>query len=387
MRAIRVVFILIMTGLLAAEPQMADAGQKAPAGPVNMFEGNLGTAPVGGSFRMKEFIVWGGSVTKGDDNRYYMFASRWPKAVGMGNWVVNSEIVLASSDKAKGPYRFEKVILPPRGPQYWDGMVTHNPSIHRHNGKYILFYVGSTYEFTRPTSPVSREIYGQVWNSKRIGVAVADSPHGPWQRSDKPILEPRPGKWDGAITSNPAAVIHEDGSVLLIYKSAPVPYPARNENRALHFGVATAPHYLGPYQRMNAGQKIDIQGTRDAHVEDPYIWQTDGTYHMVAKIFSKSLTGEAGAGFYAYSDNGIEWSLPENPQAYSRTVSFSDGTKRQQTKLERPQVLVQDGKPTHIFFATADPEWTDIYNLVIPLKSTPDNPSPAGDVLETAPKE
>ncbi|MBD3375954.1 hypothetical protein GF406_13040 [candidate division KSB1 bacterium] len=387
MKALVVAITLIMTGLLAAEPQSSDAGEKRPSSPVNMFEGNLGPAPVGGSFRMKEYIIWGGSVTKGDDNRYYMFASRWPKAVGMGNWVVNSEIVLATSDKAEGPYRFEKVILPSRGSQFWDGMVTHNPSIHRYNGKYVLFYVGSTYDFKKPASPVSREIYEQVWNTKRIGIAVSDSPFGPWKRFEKPILEPRPGEWDAAITSNPAAVIHEDGSVLLIYKSAPVPYPARNKNKALHFGVATAPHYLGPYKRMNAGQKINIKGTKDAHVEDPCIWQANGYYHMVAKIFSKSLTGESGAGFYAYSVNGIDWSLPENPKAYSRMVSFSDGTKRQQTKLERPQVLVQDGHPTHIFFATADPEWTDIYNLVIPLKTTTSKQSPAEAVQENAPEQ
>jgi hypothetical protein len=99
-----------------------------------------------------------------------------------------------------------------------------------------------------------KEVYGQVWNGKRVGVAVADSPQGPWKRLDEPIMQPRPGQWDGAIISNPAPVIHDDGSVLLIYKSAPVTYPARNKNRALHFGVATAPHYLGPYKRMNGGE-------------------------------------------------------------------------------------------------------------------------------------
>jgi alpha-L-fucosidase len=334
----------------------------------NIFEDNLAPAPIDGSFKMKDYIIWGGSVTKGEDGRYYMFASRWPKKVGMRNWVVNSEVVLASADKAEGPYKFEKVILPPRGPGYWDGMVTHNPTIHRHNGKYVLFYVGSTYEFERPEAPVNNETYGKVWNGKRVGVAVADSPFGPWKRLDEPILQPRPGKWDGAIISNPAPVIHEDGSVLLIYKSAPVPYPERNKNRALHFGVAKAPHYLGPYKRIGGGKRINIGGAKDAHVEDPYMWCADESYHMVAKIFSNDLTGESGAGFYAYSKNGIEWSLPENPKAYSRTVLFSDGTRRNQAKLERPQVLVEDGKPTHIFFATADPKWADIYNLVIPLK-------------------
>jgi hypothetical protein len=317
---------------------------------------------------MDDFIVWGGSVTRGDDGRYYMFASRWPKSVTMRNWVTNSEVVLASADKPEGPFTFEKVVLPPRGADYWDGKVTHNPSIHRHNGKYILFYVGTTYGFEAPTGQVSRPVYGEVWNGKRIGVAVADSPFGPWTRFDQPILEPRPGRWDGAITSNPAPVIHEDGSVLLVYKSAPVPYPARNENRALHFGVAEAPHYLGPYQRLNAGQKIRIDGAEDEHVEDPYIWRAEGSYHMVAKIFSERLTGQSGSGFYAFSEDGVNWSIPENPKAYSRLVHFADGSSHEQHKLERPQVLVVDGRPTHLYFATADPEWSDIYNLVIPVQ-------------------
>ncbi len=334
----------------------------------NPFTDNLAPAPVDGSFKMADYIVWGGSVTQGDDGRYYMFASRWPKKVGMKNWVTNSEVVLASSDKPAGPYAFEKVVLPPRGPAYWDGMVTHNPTIHRHQGKYVLFYVGSTYDFPQPEATVDQATYGKVWNGKRVGVAVADAPFGPWKRMDEPIMQPRPGKWDGAIISNPAPVIHEDGSVLLIYKSAPVPYPERNNNRALHFGVAKAPHYLGPYKRVRDGKRLKIAGAKGVHVEDPYVWHADGIYHMVAKIFSKELTGEKGAGFYAWSKNGTEWALPENPKAYSREVLFSDGTQRNQAKLERPQVLVEDGTPTHIFFATADPEWADIYNLVIPLK-------------------
>ena len=119
---------------------------------------------------------------------------------------------------------------------------------------------------------------------------------------------------------------------------------------------------------MNDGQKIEIEGAEDVHVEDPTVWQANGLYHMVAKVMSDGLIDEDGAGFYAFSTDGIHWQLPDDPKAYSRTVLFRDGTQRMQEKLERPQVLVQDGKPTHIFFATADPEWADIYNLVIPVK-------------------
>lgn len=359
--------LLFTTGLFFGCASNPDRAAHAEVHSANPFIGNLEPAPITGSFRRADHIVWGGSVIQGDDGRYYMFASSWPKSVTMRNWVTNSEVVLASSDTAEGPYTFEKVVLPPRGPQYWDGRVTHNPSIHRHGDQYVLFYVGTTYEFDRLAERISREIYGRVWNGKRIGVATADSPAGPWTRLDAPILEPRPGEWDGAITSNPAPVIHEDGSVLLVYKSAPVPYPARNENRDLHFGLARAPHFLGPYERVNEGQKIVIGGAEDERVEDPYIWRANGRYHMVAKVFSERLTGENESGFYAYSQDGIRWRVPDEATAYSREVTFADGSQREQTKLERPQVLVQDGRPTHIFFATADPDWADIYNLVIPV--------------------
>jgi len=355
MRSVSIVFVLglFVLSVFSDEPK-------------NPFFDRLAPAPVAGAFKMKDYIVWGGSVTKGDDGRFYMFASRWPKKAGMKCWVTHSEVVVASSDKAEGPYSFEKVVLPSRGAKFWDGMATHNPTIHRYKGKYVLFYIGITYDFARPTN-ITKEEYGKAWNSKRVGVAVADSPLGPWKRPDKPILQPRPGKWDGAIISNPAPAIRSDGSVLLIYKSAPVPYPARYKNRALYFGVASAPHYLGPYKRLKGGERIAIKGAEDAHIEDPYMWYADGYYHLVAKMFSESLTGESGAGFYAYSKDGVDWTLPKNPKAYSRTVLFDDGKKITMKKLERPQVLIQGGKPTHIFFAANRGDGL-IYNQVIPLK-------------------
>ena len=358
-----------MSCVLHAEINTAqDSSENTPQ---NVFHDNWGEAPLAGSFRMKDYIVWGGSVIKGKkDGRYYMFAARWPKLKGksnqmsMGNWVTHSEIVLASSDKAMGPYKFEKVVLPSRGAEFWDGQVTHNPNIHYHQGKYILFYTGTTYDFEKPKGYRDRKKeYEPAWNHKRIGVAVADSPQGPWKRLDHPILTPRPGKWDAAITSNAAAVIHEDGSVVLIYKSAPVTYPGRHKNKALSFGLATAKNCLGPYTRANNGDnEVEIKGLT-THVEDPYIWFADGYYKMLAKSM------DTRGGFFAYSKDAFHWNLAKEHNAYGKKVMFEGLKKpRHQIKLERPQVLIQDGKPTHVFFATADKDWADVYNLVMPLK-------------------
>lgn len=333
----------------------------------NVFYQKWDISPAGGAFKMDDWIIWGGSVIKAEDGNYYMFASRWPKNLSMRAWVTNSEIVLAVSSKPEGPYEFEQVILSARGKDYWDGMVTHNPNIQYHEGKYILFYTGLTYDFTQPKDSVpTRNMYERAWNNKRIGIAVADSPRGPWKRMDKPIIEPRRGLWDGAITSNPAPVIHKDGSAVLIYKSAPVPYPERHQNGKMRFGVAKADHYLGSYKRTGEHNQI-IMKPVDTDIEDPYVWYDGSKYFMLAKCMNELITGEKGAGFISYSLDGIEWQVLENPTAYGKTVELSDGSVEKMAKLERPQVLLENGKPTHAFFACRNSE-SEIFNIVRPLK-------------------
>ena len=103
------------------------------------------------AFESEDYWVWGSSVVKGDDGKYHMFVSRFPKTLPFHpGWMVASEIVHAVSDVPQGPYHFSDVALPARGAQYWDGRSTHNPRILKHNGKYYLIYMGSTHPFAEP---------------------------------------------------------------------------------------------------------------------------------------------------------------------------------------------------------------------------------------------
>jgi len=113
------------------------AGCKNDSKEENIFHENWGISPKEGAFRMDDWIVWGGSVIKAEDGKYYMYASRWQKLLSMSAWVTNSEIMVAVSDVPEGPYSFQKVVLLARGNDYWDGMMTHNPNIQYHDGKYI----------------------------------------------------------------------------------------------------------------------------------------------------------------------------------------------------------------------------------------------------------
>ncbi|HEY8933097.1 MAG TPA: glycoside hydrolase family protein [Rariglobus sp.] len=300
-----------------------------------------------------------------------MFASRWPRSLTFsGHWVTNSEIVRASSTRAEGPYRFEEVVLPWRHRGYFDALSTHNPAIKRYDGRYYLFYVGMTYDFDIPTPERQihegkyaehKELYRRAWGAKRIGLAVADSVMGPWRRPAAPLLEPRPGRWDALITSNPSVAIRDDGHTVLIYKST------SGWDQPFHLGIATAPHPAGPYTRVSDEPIFPYD------CEDPFIWWEAGRYHVIMKDFTGVLAGQPNAGAYAWSEDGLRWHLPEDARAYSRTVRWTDGTETTHGNFERPSLLIQDGRPTHLFAAISSgplPHWQSesTRNVCIPLR-------------------
>ncbi|MBN2763204.1 MAG: glycoside hydrolase family protein, partial [Bacteroidales bacterium] len=249
------------------------------------FADRFGSVPLNSGFQMPGYNVWCGSVIKGEDGRYYMFASRWPEGKGYV-WVLDSEVVLASSGNPAGPYQFEDVVLPKRGTRYWDGMMTHNPTIHKYKDTYLLYYTGTTYP---------ERNYHVAWANKRIGLATATSVKGPWKRFDEPVLEPRPGRWDNQITSNPAPCIMPDGKVILVYKSTRTGHWKDGHfDFDLRLGVAVADSYAGPYKHVNEEPILTFSASENSNAEDAYIWYDKEGFHLLCKVFDagKSLIGE-----------------------------------------------------------------------------------------------
>lgn len=348
MQKTSVTFVLLtaICGMCAAQQTKPETGGKAVP-----FSDRFLPVPVDSGFRMPGFDVWCGSVIKGEDNRYHMFASRWPKGKGY-NWALDSEVVRASSDTPEGPYRFEEVVLPKRGTKYWDGMVTHNPTIHKYKDTYVLFYTGTTY--------TERE-YSVAWANKRIGIATATSVKGPWTRRDAAVLQPRPGKWDSKITSNAAPCILPDGRVVLVYKS--------RFDTDLRLGVALADNFEGPYRHVSDEAILSFPSLKNSNAEDAYVWHEKDGFHMLYKVFDTGefLVGEKNAGAHAVSPDGVNWKLAGNPKGYSRTIRWADGRTETMPRVERVQLLIQDGVITHAIFAVLD-NARNGYNIVIPCK-------------------
>ncbi|MEW6357274.1 MAG: glycoside hydrolase family protein [Planctomycetota bacterium] len=339
---------------------------------MSAFIDRLLPAPVGGGFAMGNYWVWCGSVIRGEDGRYHMFASRWPRALAFSpHWLTNSEIVRAVSDTPEGPYQFAEVVLPVRGAGYWDGLMTHNPTIHKSGNTYLLYYTGTTYTGDIPT-PDAQEKHGspkviEARANQCIGLATATSVQGPWTRRDKPILPPRPSKWDALMTTNAAPCVYDNGKILLVYKAVGHP------KDLLRMGAAGADHFEGPYERLCDEPIFRFDKTND-HVEDAYLWRAGDHFELIMKDMRGGICGEARAGIHAASTGGVHWTISDPPKAYSLTVKWDDGSTTTQGHLERPQLLIQDGRPTHLFAATADGPGgfnnsTRTWNMVIPLKT------------------
>lgn len=337
-------------------------------------------APVDGGFAMEGYWVWCGSVIKGEDGKYHMFASRWSMDYPMHpGWLAASEIVRAVSDTPEGPYRFEEIVLPARGPQYWDGRTAHNPHITKYGDTYILYYVGSTHPFPELKDPSAMrhedDITVVARSNKRIGVATSKSIFGPWQRYDSPLLNPRPEYFDNFFTSNPAPCMEPGGGCTMIYKTRT--YLADLNHPFLHgqmyFGVAKSGHCTKGFKQMLDTPLFEGEGIE---MEDPFIWLDEDGYNLMAKDMNGSVCGEKFGGIYASSQDGLNWKLKRDFLFYTRSILWDDGAVREMGNLERPFLLFEDGKPICAFFATSDGKngegfmnCTRTWNMAVPLRT------------------
>ena len=150
------------------------------------------------------------------------------------------------------------------------------------------------------------------------------------------------------MTTNPAPCVLADGRILLIYKSV------SRLGDLLRLGIAVADEPEGPYRRV-VDTPILTRDTTGDHLEDPYVWLNgSGLFEMIAKDMVGGYSGEPRGGIHAFSLNGVDWTLSNPTLAYRREIVWDDGRRTTPSMMERPQLLVENGSPTHAFFAVGE---------------------------------
>lgn len=276
--------------------------------------------PKNSGFKMDGYWIWGGSLIK-VDTTYHLFASRWPKGKEFPiGYTDDSEIVRATSNSAEGPYIFQEVVIGERDSSYWDANMAHNPTIHKIGNHYVLFYIGSNF--------IKRE--GWPPYHRTIGYATSKNINGPWVRSSEPIIAQE--------SNNPAIYVEKDGQIKMMFRSAD-----------LRVFMATSTSFSEPFTIVN----YDVWP--ESKLEDFYLFKFNDQYHCICEDNVGQVSGHERWGIDIYSADGIgDWEEYDPLIVYDHDIKYDDGTALHFVRRERPQLLITEGKITHLINGVYD---------------------------------
>ncbi len=169
-------------------------------------------------------------------------------------------------------------------PGTWEGESVFTPNILVAEGRYWLFYTGTSRKFGKGFNPDSK-----------IGIAVSDSPDGPWQRLDtNPALKNSddPDDFDSHLVDDACLIVRE-GKYWFYYKGRQLGKgPGQTQ-----MGLAIAEHPQGPYVRHESNPVIP--GNHEV-----LVWpQGKGVAAMIGTTGPKEITNTI-----QYAEDGIHFS-------------------------------------------------------------------------------
>jgi predicted GH43/DUF377 family glycosyl hydrolase len=335
--------------------------QEVQPGELNL-QSIMQKVPESAKFINDSFFIWGGSLVKSrHDEKYHLFYSRWPRKLGMNAWVTHSEIAHAISDSPFGPFEFKSIALPARGEKYWDGLVTHNPTIHFFDGKYYLYYMGNTGD-----GRANKD--GLNWthrNNQRIGIAIAENPNGPWNRFSKPLIDVSPDTLahDALMVSNPSVTKMADGKYLMVYKAVAKKGKMPFGGPVVHL-TAIADNPEGPFIKQL--KPVFTAQNLDFPAEDPFVWYDDKCYYAIVKDMNGAFTGAGRSLALFCSEDGLNWKKASHPLVSKLEIAWENETKQKVIALERPQLFFENGEMIALLCAVNE-NITHSFNVQIPL--------------------
>ena len=294
----------------------------------NCSELALLPTPSDSGIKLESTSTWGGSVIKGTDEKYHMFAAYMEKGCGLTSWTKNSKIVHAVSDTATGKFDIVDTTIPA-----W----SHNPSTAlAPDGTILLYHIGtgtgSTFETcngdkdccVNGTSPCGFSHCAPPCNctaseevaSFTLTLHSSRNPAGPWVEETIQLPE-------GISGNNPSPWFHPNGTLYVVFNS---------DNMAM----VRADTWNGTYTLVTTGAC--------GGGEDPYLWtEADGTWHC---LYHRSpFSNLSVAGGHSFSHDGYTWYTSEQA-AYSGDYVTYEGTgKYLISKRERPHLIFEAGEP------------------------------------------
>jgi hypothetical protein len=327
-------------------------------------------------FSQPDWCLWDPCILDGGDGKFYLYYSRWPTKLGYDAWCTHAEIAFATATNASGPYKYQGVVLSSRGGDFWDGHAVFNTDVVRIGAKFFLYYTGN-YGTTNWASDRRIPIASDEWwvhrNNQRIGVAVADSPAGPWKRFDKPLLDVG-SAFGQTILNVPNLVIKPEGGYRLYYKTLGEG-PGKFGGGVFHFS-ADADNPLGPFTRwpepmVNKNKLMpDVKKPFVFHIDDHFEWIQDGRYYAIVKDHDAPFLTKHGRSLLLFdSPDGRTWQPAAHPLVMNFAIRWESGDEQKFARLEMPKILFKQNQPIVLALAALPENATESFLVLAPLES------------------
>lgn len=165
----------------------------------------------------------------------------------------------------------------------FDSFGVFTPNILKQGGRYFLYYTG-----VRPTPTRDDGVFenNSTNDFTAIGLAVSDSPSGPFARiGNQPIMEvsDRRDQFDSYRIDDACLLVH-DGKVWLYYKGRALRYGTAGP-RHTQMGVAVAAAPAGRYVRQNGGRPVQNSG------HEVLIWEDGPTGGVMSLVSNTGPNG------------------------------------------------------------------------------------------------
>ena len=321
---------------VASQACVCDAGWAGPA----CAALKLAPAEPGSGVDAWPSSSWGGVAVADPTNSslFHFFYSRFVGGCGLLCWVNASECVRAVGPSPSGPFVDAAVVL---------GVFCTNVHVRRApDGAYVMWYVGQPDPGRAHACSSSAQVCASnqpplLPDDGRQFVTYASAPHpaGPWTPLGAAAFNGTGRGWRGWV-SNPAVHFFANGSALLAFRAKVLP---GGDNASLPvgeevIGLATAPHWSGPYT-------LAVDHPIVTSREDPHVWADQrGNLHLL----SHGATNH----WFTTPDSLGSWTLASAP-AYTFGFSWSNGTGATALRRERPQLFFSDdGLMTPLVFTS-----------------------------------
>jgi hypothetical protein len=294
------------------------------------------------------YYYWDGTVILAPDGTFHMFADRWVGSQGFNpGWQGSDPIHAVGGKSALGPYT-------DKGFAYSDSSFGSDPH-HGHNSQVVALLNGTYAMVVSEVVPFT--------------IFTASSLDGPWTAcSGSPgsgLSVPSAFGGNTNYASNVSLVVRPDGNFEITQRHGLIalstsgicgPYKAQQPTNTYPSNEAIPSQYSASIF-PNKTKHSDPMGPSTVEstyslAEDPVIWFSGGQYHVLYDYPDDRV------GYHLTSTDGIHnWTdqgLAYDPRYAQQIFSYTDGTVDHWYKMERPNVVLENGIITHVTFAVSD---------------------------------